>query len=60
MEGEDVRECQERLKYKGYNPGAIDGVFGKKTKTAVTAFQLENNLDPDGIVGQKTWAVLWA
>lgn len=59
MNGDDVKMCQEQLNKKGYNCGSADGVFGKKTKTAVQAFQLENDLDADGIVGQKTWAKLW-
>lgn len=59
MRGEDVRMCQEQLTSAGYGCGSIDGVFGKKTKVAVQAFQLENDLTPDGVVGQKTWAKLW-
>lgn len=59
MRGEDVRECQEQLTSAGYGCGSIDGVFGKKTKVAVQAFQLDNDLEPDGVVGQKTWAKLW-
>ena len=54
MKGEDVAEVQKELKLQGYNCGSVDGVFGKKTKTAVQAFQLENNLEADGIVGKKT------
>lgn len=59
MRGEDVRMCQEQLTSAGYGCGSIDGVFGKKTKVAVQAFQLDNDLTPDGVVGQKTWAKLW-
>jgi hypothetical protein len=32
-----------------------DGIFGRKTKQAVAAFQLPRGLDPDGIVGKNTW-----
>lgn len=35
-----------------------DGVFGKNTENAVIAFQKNNRLKPDGIVGKKTWEVL--
>jgi N-acetylmuramoyl-L-alanine amidase len=35
-----------------------DGVFGPITEEAVKAFQNEHGLFPDGIVGEKTWAVL--
>ena len=61
MRGEDVRQCQERLKIKGCDPGSIDGVFGNNTKQAVLKFQEENNdkLEVDGVVGQRTWEALW-
>lgn len=53
-----VKQLQQRLKDKGYNPGTIDGVFGLGTKSAVRAFQKANNLEADGVVGQKTWNAL--
>lgn len=53
-----VKKLQQRLKDKGYNPGAIDGVFGLGTKAAVRAFQKANGLEPDGVVGQQTWNAL--
>jgi peptidoglycan hydrolase-like protein with peptidoglycan-binding domain len=45
------------LRSKGYDISA-DGYFGKQTEEAVRAFQKENSLTVDGIVGQKTWAAL--
>jgi peptidoglycan hydrolase-like protein with peptidoglycan-binding domain len=53
-----VKQLQERLKEKGFNTGAIDGVFGLGTKAAVRAFQKANGLEADGMVGQKTWNAL--
>ena len=53
-----VKELQQRLKDKGFNPGTIDGVFGLGTKSAVRAFQKANDLVADGIVGQQTWKAL--
>lgn len=53
-----VKQLQERLKEKGFNPGGIDGVFGLGTKAAVRAFQKANGLEADGLVGQKTWNTL--
>ena len=59
MKGEDVKQCQTRLNLKEYSVGTVDGVFGKKTQSAVIDFQKANDLEADGIVGQKTWAKLW-
>ena len=46
------------LALNGYNAGVVDGIFGAKTLNAVKMLQLKNGLSVDGIVGQKTWAVL--
>jgi hypothetical protein len=35
----DIQAIQERLNFLGYNAGAVDGVFGDRTKQAVTAWQ---------------------
>ena len=56
--GIDVQFLQHILTSNGYNIGAIDGIFGTKTLDAVKMLQLKNGLSVDGIVGQKTWAVL--
>lgn len=56
--GSDVVYLQQRLVSKGYGVGAIDGKFGNKTLEAVKAFQAENNLTVDGIVGINTWNAL--
>lgn len=56
--GEDVVYLQKRLTAKGYGVGTIDGIFGVKTLEAVKAFQAENNLTVDGVVGVNTWATL--
>jgi peptidoglycan hydrolase-like protein with peptidoglycan-binding domain len=53
--GSQVELLQQELIEAGYKPGAIDGVFGKGTLTAVKAFQKANKLVADGIVGSKTW-----
>jgi hypothetical protein len=38
----------------------IDGTAGFATRAAVVAFQRQNELDPDAVVGQKTWSALVA
>ena len=54
MRGEDVKRLQEALKQQGYDPGQIDGIFGKKTERAVKRFQRANGLKVDGIAGKQT------
>lgn len=50
----NVMIVQTKLKYWGYYTGAIDGVFGAKTKAAVKNFQSRKGLTADGVVGSKT------
>ena len=54
-EGADVELLQERLTKLGYLPkGQTDGIFGKITLGAVCGFQLQHDLEVDGIVGPAT------
>ena len=46
---------QRALKNAKCYQGKIDGSLGPKTKRAIEAFQKQNNLQPDGKVGPKTW-----
>lgn len=57
--GGDVYELQGRLKFLGYYGGKIDGVFGWKTRNAVTWFQWKFGLKSDGLVAGKTKLMLW-
>lgn len=55
----DVRAYQSQLARLGYTVvGPIDGVHGRKTELAVRAFQENNGLRVDGIVGLDTQAAL--
>lgn len=56
--GESVTYLQQRLTARGYGVGSIDGIFGNKTLEALKAFQAENDLAVDGIVGANTWSKL--
>ena len=49
-----MASVQARLNKLGYNAGAADGIFGKRTYNAVVAFQRANGLSVDGIVGKNT------
>jgi g-D-glutamyl-meso-diaminopimelate peptidase len=54
--GPDVMLVQSLLTKIGYDPGPIDGIFGRNTQQAVIAYQRNNGLAPDGVVGPATWA----
>lgn len=56
--GEDVRDLQYYLKELMYLDGPVDNKFGNNTNNAVRAFQNNNNLLVDGIVGRNTWSAL--
>lgn len=58
--GEYVSLLQAKLVNKGYDIGryGVDGDFGSATLAAVKAFQRDNGLTVDGIVGKNTWAKL--
>lgn len=51
-----VAVWQEWLELCGYDIGNVDGIFGKLTDAQTRAYQRDNGLDPDGIVGPKSWA----
>lgn len=54
--GAAVRRVQSRLTAAGFDTGGVDGVFGDRTESAVKAFQSQQGLAADGIVGPTTWA----
>lgn len=56
--GPEVEALQQRLKGKGFDPGAIDGKFGHGTEAALMAFQKSEGLSADGIAGPSTLAKL--
>ncbi len=52
--GDTVKEIQTRLSQWGYYNGALDGIYGSATESAVRRFQKANGLTADGICGEKT------
>lgn len=52
--GTEVKKIQTRLKNWGYYYGAIDGIYGTKTKNAVIKFQKKHGVKSDGICGPVT------
>ena len=53
-----VSQLQQALTSAGYDPGPVDGTYGEKTVAAVTAFQQDNGLTADGVVGPDTASAL--
>ena len=58
--GEYVTLLQTMLIQRGYSVGSTgaDGKFGNATFNAVKAFQRDNGLTVDGVVGRATWSAL--
>lgn len=54
-----VTELQKRLKAAGFFSSQVDGKFDSKTKEALKNFQSQSGLVSDGILGPKTYAVLF-
>ena len=57
--GPMVEYLQLALTRAGFDPGRIDGIFGKRTLNALERFQRANGLVADGIAGRLTWAKLY-
>ena len=46
------------LKSYGYYDGQTDGIFGNNSKQSLILFQLNNQIEPDGIIGSETCTLL--
>jgi len=55
---EHIKQVQSFLKKAGFYKGEIDGKMGARTRRAIKEFQKAKKLNPDGIVGPKTWEAL--
>lgn len=49
---------QDALNALGYSTETLDGHFGTLTEQALRAFQQDNGLTADGIIGCATWTRL--
>jgi hypothetical protein len=60
-DGSEVCRVQTRLRELGFAIDKVAGCpFGPQTHAAVTGFQTQRHLGVYGVVGQKTWAALFA
>ena len=55
---EEVMEMQNLLNSMGFDTGTPDGVAGSRTREAIRAYQLQNNLQADGYVSFEMLALL--
>jgi peptidoglycan hydrolase-like protein with peptidoglycan-binding domain len=56
--GGAVAQMQRDLARAGFDPGLVDGNFGRLTLGALRAFQRAHGLPVDGVCGSKTWEAL--
>ena len=57
-ENDLVKSIQELLAELGYSPGPADGIFGQRTKAAISAFQYELELDITGVPSEELLVAL--
>ena len=53
-----VRNVQQALAGKGFDPGPIDGIMGPRTREAIRGFQSANGLTEDGQMNDATLSKL--
>ena len=56
--GNIIYKVQKKLKEIGYDPGPADGVYGKKTATAIAEFQRDKDIPPTGKIDEATLKAL--
>jgi uncharacterized protein (TIGR02594 family) len=59
MPSDDIKRIQQALKHEGFNPGDIDGIWGRASIGALKRFQAKAGLEVDGIPGPKSRAALF-
>ena len=57
-DAEQVRRVQQKLNDIGFHAGAVDGVLGPQTESALRQFQRTRYLDATGHIDSKTLAAL--
>jgi peptidoglycan hydrolase-like protein with peptidoglycan-binding domain len=55
---EQVKAAQQALKDKGHDPGAVDGMMGPKTRSALKEFQKKEGMKDTGRLDQETMTKL--
>lgn len=58
LESETVTEVQRRLNERGFDAGPVDGIFGKRTESALREFEKSRGLPVDGVLDSTTYTHL--
>ncbi|GAB3955083.1 peptidoglycan-binding protein [Streptomyces sparsus] len=53
-----ARTWQQRMSDRGWTI-TVDGAYGEQSRRVCLAFQEENGLSVDGVVGERTWYASW-
>jgi peptidoglycan hydrolase-like protein with peptidoglycan-binding domain len=53
-----TRQIQLALKRRGYDPGPVDGLMGRRTSNAIRAFQADHGLAVTGMVSRTLYELL--
>src|SRR5262245_53470270 len=56
----EIRDVQRALKREGFDPGRIDGVWGRRSISALKAFQEARGLTVNGVLGPESLQALSA
>lgn len=56
--GAFVVDAQDILTELRYAPGEVDGKFGRRTRTAVQAFQADHGIGASGAIDAQTWEAM--
>ena len=55
---ERTKEIQRGLKRRGYDPGPVDGLLGRRTAQAIRKFQADNGLYVNGMPSRTVYEML--
>jgi hypothetical protein len=58
--GRSVKAAQAAMKQLGYDPGPVDGFFGRQTRNAILRFQRSQHLRATGALDPETWSAIVA
>lgn len=58
LSSSDIRTVQAQLKRRGFDPGPVDGIAGKRTLSALNAYRQSIRLSPAQVVSRETVSAL--